>query len=591
MQLLFLDFESYYDNEYSLRKMTPAEYILDARWETHMMGAKVDGGPVEIIEAEDIPPFLRSFPIEDTMTITYNALFDNCILAWRYGYVPKRMIDCMGMVRMLRGHVLKGVSLETAAQHFHLPPKGHMIGQVKGQRLAEIRDYPALWAQYQAYCMHDVVLMYQIFNKLAPEMPISQWKVMDLVLRAAVEPQFVIDYDLLKAHYDDVVNDKEELMRAANSDKLELMSNDKFAERLTSMGIEVGMKPSPSNPEIETFAFAKTDEFMSSLLEHEDPQVQALAAARLGVKSTLEEKRSQRLLAIAALPWASAYNLPQASMPIPLRYAGAHTMRLSGDWQINMQNLPTGRGGKKTKLRLALKAPPGHKVVVGDLGQVHARLTAWLSKSPLLQKFINKEDPYNAQATNIFGRTIDRKLPSDEMEGHIGKAAVLGLGFGAAAKKFYGMVIRTVRASGGDVEALKKIWTPELAEKAVKAYRKAESPTVDLWYRLDTVLGSYWYGTDGIYKGIHPISIGQGYVRGPSGLTMRYVVPEPEADNLYDTDEDKEKRAAARRRNMFYHYAKRKHKIYGAAFLENIVQFLEVEIMQAGRHSNCKAWL
>jgi len=215
MRLLFLDFESYYDQQYSLRQITPAEYILDPRWETHMMGAAVDDGPIEIIEAEDIPSFLRSFPIEDTMTITYNALFDNCVLAWRYGYVPKRMIDAMGMVRMLRGHVLKGVSLETTADYFHLPAKGHEIAKVKGMRRAAIMGDPVLWARYKDYCRHDVYLMREIFNKLAPEMPPAQWKVMDLVLRAAVEPQFVIDSVMLKEHYDDVVNDKLELMKAA----------------------------------------------------------------------------------------------------------------------------------------------------------------------------------------------------------------------------------------------------------------------------------------------------------------------------------------------------------------------------------------
>ena len=425
------------------------------------------------------------------MTITYNALFDNCILAWRYSYVPKRMIDCMGMVRLLRGHVLKGVSLETAADYFHLPAKGHEIAKVKGMRRAEIMGQPVLWEQYKDYCRKDVYLMRAIFNRLAPEMPKPQWKIMDLVLRAAVEPQFRVDYELLKAHYDDVVAEKEELMRAADADKTILMSNDKFAERLIELGVEPGMKPSPSNPEIETYAFAKTDEFMTDLLEHDDPQVQALAAARLGVKSTLEEKRSQRLLSIADLAWYPNYpstliaGLKSRLMPVPLRYAGAHTMRLSGDWKINMQNLPTGRGGKSNKLRLALKAPSGSKVVVGDVGQMHARLTSWLSGSPLLQQFRNKEDPYNAQASNIFQRPINRKLPSDEIEGQIGKAAVLGLGFGAAAKKFYGMVLRAVRSSGGDVEALKKVWTLELAEKAVRAYRRAERQTVDLWYRLD----------------------------------------------------------------------------------------------------------
>ncbi len=303
MRLLFLDFESYYDNIYSLRKMTPAEYILDARWETHMMGAAIDGASTQIIEAEDIPAFLQQFPPEDTMTITYNALFDNAILAWRYSYVPKRMIDCMGMVRLLRGHVLKGVSLETAADYFHLPAKGHEIAKVKGMRRAEIMGQPVLWEQYKDYCRKDVYLMRAIFNRLAPEMPKAQWKWMDLVLRACVEPQFVVDIEMLEQHLQDVIADKEELMRAANSDKETLMSNDKFAERLIELGIEPSMKPSPSNPAIETYSFAKTDEFMSGLLEHDDPAVQALAAARLGVKSTIEQTRSERLLAIAKLDW------------------------------------------------------------------------------------------------------------------------------------------------------------------------------------------------------------------------------------------------------------------------------------------------
>ena len=250
-------------------------------------------------------------------------------------------------------------------------------------------------------------------------------------------------------------------------------------------------------------------------------------------------------------------------MPIPLRYAGAHTMRLSGDWRCNMQNLPTGRGGKPTKLRHALKAPSGSKVVVGDVGQMHARLTSWLSGSPLLQQFRNKEDPYNAMASNIFDRPINRKLQSDEIEGQIGKAGVLGLGFGAAARKFYSMVLRTVRASGGDLDALKKVWTLELAETAVRAYRKAERPTVDLWYKLDLILETAFAGKgDPVQVG--PVEIGHGYVKGPSGLLMQYVVPEGFGG-----------------RDKFYLYAKRPHKIYGAAFLENIVQFLEVEIMQA----------
>jgi len=250
-------------------------------------------------------------------------------------------------------------------------------------------------------------------------------------------------------------------------------------------------------------------------------------------------------------------------LPVPLRYAGAHTMRLSGDWRCNLQNLPTGRGGKPTKLRHALIAPLGYKVVVGDCGQMHARITSWLSGSPLLQKFRDKEDPYNALASEIFQKPINRKLPEYEIEGQIGKGGVLGLGFGAGAKKFYGMVIHAVRASGGDIEALKKVWTLELAEKAVRAYRRSERKTVDLWYKLDLILETAFCGKGGAVR-LGPVEIGHGYVKGPSGLLMSYVVPEDFGG-----------------RDKVYLYAKRHHKIYGASFLENIVQFLEVEIMQA----------
>ncbi len=33
MKTIFIDYETYYDKEYSLRKMTPVEYVLDHRFE------------------------------------------------------------------------------------------------------------------------------------------------------------------------------------------------------------------------------------------------------------------------------------------------------------------------------------------------------------------------------------------------------------------------------------------------------------------------------------------------------------------------------------------------------------------------------
>ena len=108
--------------------------------------------------------------------------------------------------------------------------------------------------------------------------------------------------------------------------KEDLMSNPKFAELLKSLGVEPPMKESPATGK-QTFAFAKSDEAFKALAEHEDPQVQALVAARLGTKSTLEETRTQRFIDIAK----------RGTLPVPVRYYAAHTGRWGGDDKINLQ--------------------------------------------------------------------------------------------------------------------------------------------------------------------------------------------------------------------------------------------------------------
>ena len=78
---LFLDFETYYDSEYSVRKMTPAEYVLDPRFETIMVAVKADDGPHEVIDGPEFPAWLAQFDPKEAATVTFNALFDNAILA------------------------------------------------------------------------------------------------------------------------------------------------------------------------------------------------------------------------------------------------------------------------------------------------------------------------------------------------------------------------------------------------------------------------------------------------------------------------------------------------------------------------------
>ena len=68
------------------------------------LAGQIDNGEPFVIDGPNIASFLRLFDPAETTTVTYKADFDNSILAWRYGFIPYRMIDAMGMVRALRGH-------------------------------------------------------------------------------------------------------------------------------------------------------------------------------------------------------------------------------------------------------------------------------------------------------------------------------------------------------------------------------------------------------------------------------------------------------------------------------------------------------
>ncbi|MDE2106830.1 MAG: hypothetical protein KGL39_56970 [Patescibacteria group bacterium] len=562
MDILFLDFETFYSDDYSLRKMPPPNYILDPRYELIGCAAALNQEPSRWVDAPDFDSFIKGFDPSRTMTVTFNALFDNCILAWKHGFIPYRMLCSMRMAAALRGHILTSVSLSNVAKVLGLGEKGNVIQSVKGMHRAEIMCNPGLWRAFQAYANNDNELSRDIFYKLIPEFPVSERRVMDHVLRCAVEPEFMIDQQMLEQHLLDIEAEQAAAMEKAGiTDVSDLRSNDKFEALLLAHGIDIEYKTSPTGKEIP--AFAKTDEFMADLQEHDDPIVQALVAGRLGARSTIERTRGEKILSIASLPWP-AYC--RGNMPIPLRYSGAHTHRLSGEWKVNMQNLPAGRGTKISKLRKALIAPPGYKVLVADLSQIECRICAWLcGELDLLSQFRSKKDPYSILASKIFGFIVQKEL--HKLERFIGKSGVLGLGFGCGKDKFYNMVLRAARGMGMNMEPLLAIWTSALAEKCVQIYRSANYRTAAAWKVLQQILETAWEGHGGAVRfgpgGV--VEIGHGYVLLPNGMKLNYDVLPRDPNN-----------------ELCYRYGKKTLRMYGPKFLENIVQALaRIVVMNA----------
>lgn len=563
MRLLFLDYETYFDDEYSLKKMTPAQYILDERFEVILCAVKEDNNPAQVIDGPDLGAFLTQFDPDDTVTVTHNALFDSCILAWHYGFVPKQMLDTLGMSRALLGHELSSHSLKSVAAHLGLGDKGDFLTQMKGVNRATLKMSSPHWESFGNYAKKDVELCAGIFFKLAKSFPSSERRLMDLVLRCAVQPRLLLDTNLIQEHIKNIEAQKAKLLANAGSDIPSLMSAAKFKKALEDLGVAVKMKVSPTGKTIP--AIARTDKFMDELQSYPDSRVQALAAARLGHKSTLEETRSRKLLEIASLPWdryrdGTPRLYSGGTMPVPLRYGGAHTHRLSGDWGMNMQNLPSSRK-EGTQLRNALRAPDGYKVITCDLGQIEARLTAWICGAHgLLQQFKDKQDPYAKMASAIFEFEVNRKLHI--AEGFIGKTAILGLGYGCGANRFYDMVLAMARILGVDIHDK---FTRDIAEKAVKTYRTIHAPIPLTWQKLEAVIGILASGFLSESCNFGPTTAHQGYIELPSLLRLTY-------NDLQHVPNQ----------GWHYRYGKFTNKLYGAKLLENIVQALaRIVVMNA----------
>lgn len=572
--LIIFDMETYYDRLYSLTKMPTPNYILDPRFELQMVAVKVDDQPHQIIDGPDFGQWLLQFDPSQTTTVSYNSLFDNSILAWRYGFVPHTMIDAMGMARALLGHELKDLRLKTVASFLGLGVKGDALANMMGKRREQIIS-EGLWPSFSDYALQDNALCEGIFLNLFSQFPRGERRLMDLVLRTTIEPRFLCDVPMLEAHLEDVQAAKAKMLEDANNiDRITIMSTAKFKAALEARGVEVEMKVSPTTGQ-ETPAFAKTDEFMELLQDHADPVVAAMAAARIGLKSTLEETRTLKFLSIAQLDWGQSRLdwTGAALIPLPLRYGGAHTHRLSGEWKMNPQNMPTVRGSKgKSKLRQSLIVRDDEIVVTCDLAQIEARLVAWICGcTKLVQEFANNQDPYSLLATEIFGQKINRKLKDAAgnlvfpVQGFIGKTGILGLGYGCGKDNFDTMVVRSARKDGLDIS---QIYTREIGDKAVSKYRSRYHEIPASWRILDAALGSAWLSGSAAFR-FGPVVISYGNVTLPSGLSLRYAEPRQR------TGEDG-------RPEYVYRYGKFWHKIYGAKLLENIVQALaRVVVMNA----------
>jgi len=428
MDLLTIDFETYYDDDYTLSSMTTESYIRDARFETIGVGVTTPEGRCKWFEHDQFVKAAAKLQWDKIAVLCHHAHFDGLILNHHYGIRPGFIFDTLSMANALHGQTRKK-SLGSLMEHYGVGVKGDEVIHAKGKHRADFTR--AEWEQYGRYCLNDCDGTYGIFRAMLPQFSRTELDLIDTTVRMFTEPTLVLDEKQMGEYLVYERARKAELLARVGEDKSVFMSNDKFAQLLLDMGVAPQMKATKRKQKdgtykhAETFAFAKTDSFMQSLLEHEDDDIRFVAEARVGVKSTGNETRTERFLK------AGAGGRP---MPVYIRYAAAHTHRWGGADGMNWQNLQ--RVNKKKPMtgviRKSVRAPAGHKLVVADSSQIEARITAYLAgETWMVDAFAQGRDVYSEMASELYQRPVDRKNnPDDEFAGFVGKVAVLGYGFG-----------------------------------------------------------------------------------------------------------------------------------------------------------------
>lgn len=546
MQVLTLDFETYYDREYSLRNMTTIEYIKDSRFEVIMMSYALDSNPVQnLIGEQYIRYFLRTLDWNNIIVNAQNTQFDGTILRERFGITAKFYADTMAMARVTGAHIFEGASLRAISNvlrkvGYPVPPKGTEVESAQGKHLQQfVSDYDSLYYlaeeetdvydevvrgetllnAYVQYCNNDVELARQAFIYFSSMISADEMKYGDMILKTYIVPSTYLDLNIINTEIARIEQrDKERAQGIADTyfggDMAQLRATCRSAKLFTAflqaqggvLASEVGMQPeeiiesgigrfiiperhSEKKGTVEP-CYSKAFAGMMEMCDHPDPSIAELFQIKLDMTSSIEMSRALRFRNIAAL---------RCGFGFPYVVSGAHTHRLGGAGKLNVQNLSSGRkAGQSKALKQSITAPPGYKIVVFDSSQIELRTGYYIAQEPrALAMFPAGKDPYSHLAAQIYGgdpAEIKLKAKQDiapyVMYRQVGKSGELSCIYGTGKFGFQNYT----KVNGLDL-------TEEQCQRVVEIYRQSHPEIVKSWKDCETALNQMMAGGDGYFGG------------------------------------------------------------------------------------------
>ena len=496
-----IDFETYYDKEYSLSKITTEKYIRCDKFECIGVAVKIGNNPTHFYKDEtgiEIIRHILTTTYPNSPVVMQNCSFDAGILAFRYDIHPNFMVDTMvmaklsGFDRAAGGTSLAKMSAQLEKMGIFNQVKGNEVHNMLGVHAADMT--PQQWQAYGAYCKLDVDLTHALYRYMIDKVPVSELIMADITTKMWTKPMIDLDVPLLQDYAVRLDQEREQMLSRISGDLgfptteallKSLRSSKKFVALLEDLQVEVPMKWSDKQEKMIP-AVSKTDIAFLELLEHENELVRTLVETKLGTMSSMEQTRTATFLDIAS----------RGLCPVYLRYGAAHTYRMGGGQSQNFQNLT--KRSKDPVLRRSMRAMDGHIILASDSSSIEARLLAMVAnQQDLVDTFVSGRDVYIEMATKIYNKSYDeiyevsKRNPTKEGKAmrNMGKSCILGMGYSMSAQKFSD----TNKQQGVDIPL-------EQAQDLVNIYRTSYHMIPAFWRECNQVLdvlyagGSMWFG-------------------------------------------------------------------------------------------------
>jgi hypothetical protein len=584
VNIITLDFETYFDDEYTLSKMTTEAYVRDPRFEAHgcaIWDHSLGGSPAWFDEYTDrdigasLSYQLRAIDWANTAVLCHHTHFDGLILSHHYGIKPAMYLDTLSMARALLGtHISK--SLESLAKEFGLGAKTVPYNLFKGKHWHEIA--PDVQRQVAQGACDDVELTWNLFRKLAAGFSEEEYALVDATVRMFTAPVLVGDTELLGQIWREEAAKKSAMLAELGVTEADIRKDHVFTKLLRAHGVEPPQKRMkdgkckvckgtgqvsvvPDTPGYQEdctecegsgevkrwkYAFAKTDDFMRELQEDADEDVRLLVETKLAAHSNGTQTRTARLGDMSV----------RGAMCVYLNYCGAHTKRWSGGDKVNWQNLK--RGGPIAR---TIRASRGALLVINDASQIECRiLNEVAGQEDVVERFRAHADPYVALASTFYGEQIYKPKKGDPREAEMeakrgtGKQGELSCGYGAG-----GPTIKATAKKGTYGPPV--LLSDEEALRLRDTYRSTHPHVVRLWKDAGDVLKKLHGGLEFEWECMY---VKDKRIYLPNGLPLIYDTLKWEDDP--DDGGDAGWRVKVNKNGW--------SRMYGAKLVENVIQAL-----------------